>query len=195
VDPFAQYLRSQAYNNAWSNHRLLGACAQLSQADYEAKRVSFFPSIKATLNHILTVDWFYIDAMQRSLAGQPVNEKARGFFEPPEPYATCAVLWEEQTTSDRQLIEICQGLNVDVLSRDITVPRAKGPTFEPLPRLLAHLFLHQVHHRGQVHSMLSGTSVAPPPLDDFFCANDAPLRVADFEALGFSEAAIWPRAE
>jgi uncharacterized damage-inducible protein DinB len=195
VDPFAQYLLAQAYNNAWSNHRLLSACAQLTQAEYEAKRFSFFPSIKATLNHILTVDWFYIDTMQRSLAGQPVNEKARGFFDPPEPYATCAVLREEQSTSDRELIDICKGLDPEILRRDITVPRLKGPTLEPLPRLLAHVFLHQAHHRGQVHSMLSGTKVAPPQLDDFFCANDAPLRVADFEVLGFDEAAIWPPAE
>jgi uncharacterized damage-inducible protein DinB len=195
VDPFVQYLRAQAYNNAWSNHRLLGACAQLTQAEYEAKRIGFFPSIRATLNHILTVDWFYIDAMQRSLAGQPVNERARDFFEPAEPYATCAVLWEEQATSDRELIEVCQGLDAEILKRDITVPRVTGPTLEPLPRLLAHVFLHQAHHRGQVHSMLSGTKVAPPQLDDFFCVNDAPLRVADFTALGFQEATIWPPAE
>jgi hypothetical protein len=65
-------------------------------------------------------------------------------------------------------------------------------THEPLPRLLEHLFQHQVHHRGQAHAMLSGTRVAPPQLDEFFCTWDAPLRADDFRALGFSEAAIWP---
>src|SRR5262249_48626602 len=30
---------------------------------------------------------------------------------------------------------------------------------------VAHFFNHQTHHRGQVHVMLSQTSVAPPPLD------------------------------
>ena len=58
-------------------------------------------------------------------------------------------------------------------------------------RLLNHLFQHQTHHRGQVHAMLSGTSVAPPQLDEFFCAMDAPLREQEFAELGFSEAAIW----
>jgi len=58
--------------------------------------------------------------------------------------------------------------------------------------VIAHLLNHQVHHRGQAHAMLSGTPIAPPQLDDFFCANDAPVRAADFAALGFSEAAIWP---
>jgi uncharacterized damage-inducible protein DinB len=39
-----------------------------------------------------------------------------------------------------------------------------------------HLFQHQIHHRGQVHAMLAGTHVAPPPLDEFYCAGDASLR-------------------
>ncbi len=31
--------------------------------------------------------------------------------------------------------------------------------------LLAHLFNHQTHHRGQIHDMLSQTAVPPPSLD------------------------------
>jgi uncharacterized damage-inducible protein DinB len=53
---------------------------------------------------------------------------------------------------------------------------------------LAHLFVHQIHQRGQADAMLSGTPVAPPQLDEFFLAEDAPLRAADLAALGLSEA-------
>nr|WP_293275621.1 DinB family protein [Nannocystis sp.] len=62
---------------------------------------------------------------------------------------------------------------------------------EPATRLLAHLFQHQIHHRGQVHAMLAGSSVAPPQLDEFFCANEAELRTAELAELGYSEAEIW----
>ena len=62
-------LRSMAYNNAWANHRLLSACAGLSQAEFEAARTGFFPSIQATLNHILTIDWFYVDALEGGTLG------------------------------------------------------------------------------------------------------------------------------
>ncbi|MGA7264507.1 MAG: DinB family protein, partial [Stellaceae bacterium] len=48
-----QTLRAMAYNNAWANHRLLAVCARLTQAEFEAPRTGFFPSIQATLNHIL----------------------------------------------------------------------------------------------------------------------------------------------
>ena len=53
--------------------------------------------------------------------------------------------------------------------------------------LLSHLFQHQTHHRGQVHGMLSTTSVAPPQLDEFIVADDAPARAEDLARLGWDE--------
>jgi len=192
MDALSQVLLGQAHNNAWANHRLLAACALLSQADFEARRTGFFPSIKATLNHTLTVDWYYIDAIERALAGQPANLDFESFYDPEEPCATCAELQAEQAKSDRRLIALCRSLDAATLQRTIVdVPRRVGIEPEPLPRLLAHLFQHQVHHRGQAHSMLSGTSVEPPQLDEFFLVGDAPRRAAEFALLGFDEAAIW----
>jgi uncharacterized damage-inducible protein DinB len=49
--------------------------------------------------------------------------------------------------------------------------------------VLNHLFVHQIHHRGQVHAMLAGTSVKPPQLDEFFLAQDEPLRRHELLAL------------
>ena len=195
MDPLAHHLLTQAYNNAWANHRLLGACARLSQMEFEAPRTGFFPSIKATLNHNLTVDWYYIDAIERSRNSAPVNADFLAFFEPEQPFDTCGALQVAQTVSDRRLIALCQQLDAAALRCDIAVPRRAGIHIEPIVRLLSHLLQHQTHHRGQAHGMLSATEVSPPQLDEFFCANEAPLRVADFTALGFSEAVIWPRAE
>jgi len=39
--------------------------------------------------------------------------------------------------------------------------------------------------------MLAGTPVAPPQLDEFFCANEAHLRADELAAIGLSEDAIW----
>jgi hypothetical protein len=39
--------------------------------------------------------------------------------------------------------------------------------------------------------MLSGTSVPPPQLDEFFPVGEAPLREAEFSELGWTEATIW----
>ena len=86
----AQHFVTEACNNAWANHRLLKACCALSQEEFVAPRTSFFPSIKATLNHILTVDWYYLEIFQRSLAGLPPHGSPGRFFDPEEPFDTCA---------------------------------------------------------------------------------------------------------
>ena len=57
--------------------------------------------------------------------------------------------------------------------------------------VLAHLFMHQTHHRGQAHAMLAGTSVKPPQLDEFLMPSDASYRVSDMAALGWSEEAVY----
>jgi uncharacterized damage-inducible protein DinB len=180
-----------AFNNGWANYRLLKACSQQSQADFVATRTSFFPSLKATLNHILTVDWYYVDALERRIQKKPPNREAWQFFEPEEPFDQCADLAIAQRKVDLRLIEFCRSCSEQDLEAIAQVPRANGIHSEPLVRLLAHLFQHQIHHRGQVHAMLAGTSIAPPQLDEFFCANDAYLRIEDFQALGFSESEIW----
>jgi uncharacterized damage-inducible protein DinB len=181
----------EAYNNAWANHRLLGACARLPQDEFVARRASFFPSIKATLNHILTVDWYYLEALERSLAERPPDDDPGRFFRPEEPFERCADIVREQQGADRRLIALCESLTDERLDAAIRVPRRHGVQRESARRILAHLLQHQIHHRGQVHAMLAGTSVAPPQLDEFYCAAEAPLRSADFTALGFTEAAIW----
>ena len=182
---------TEAYNNAWANHRLSKACCTLSQEEFVAPRTGFFPSIKATLNHILTVDWYYLEISQRSLAGLPPHGSPARFFDPEEPFATCAELSREQHATDRRLIALCDSLTDAHMDDVILMPNRKGPLPDRVRRILAHLFQHDIHHRGQVHAMLSGTSVKPPQLDEFFCTSEAPLRAPDFAELGFTEGSIW----
>jgi uncharacterized damage-inducible protein DinB len=187
----AKHFVAEAYNNAWANHRLLKACAQLSEDEFVAARTSFFPSIKATLNHILTVDWFYLEILERSIAGLPPTENPGRHFEPEEPFDNCADISREQHAADRRLIALCRSVTDERVDAVVLLPRSTGIERDSLHRILAHLFQHDIHHRGQVHAMLAGTSVDPPQLDEFYCANEAPLRARDFAELGFSEEEIW----
>jgi uncharacterized damage-inducible protein DinB len=82
-------------------------------------------------------------------------------------------------------------LRDDQLGRYVSIARPERMQHESRLRLLSHLFEHQIHHRGQVHAMLSDTAVRPPQLDEFFCEEEASLRAEDFAALGWSEAQIW----
>ena len=187
----AHHFATEAYNNAWANHRLLKACAQLSQEEFVARRTSFFPSVKATLNHILTVDWFYLEMLERALAGLPPSENPGRHFDPEEPFGRCEEIAREQRAADRRLIAFCESIADAQLDMTVSTRRRQGLVHDRLRRILAHLFEHDVHHRGQVHAMLAGTSVKPPQLDEFFCTGEAHLRAADFAELGFSEEKIW----
>jgi len=85
---FAQTYRAFAYNNAWANHRLLTACANLSQEDFETERTGFFPTLQRTLNHIYVIDLFYVDALEGGWLGpQPGKTKYHV-----EPLPTCSPL-------------------------------------------------------------------------------------------------------
>ena len=178
--------RSMAYNNAWANHRLLKACARLSQDEFTELRTGFFGSIRATLNHNLIIDRFYVDAMEGGELGPSI-------WSNPEPCATIPALQREQRKVDERLIAIVETTKPDELRRIVEIHREDRVQREHLDRLLLHLFQHQIHHRGQAHSMMSGTSVAPPQLDEFFSAEEAELREQDFEELGWTEAQVWRR--
>jgi uncharacterized damage-inducible protein DinB len=176
------YFLAQAFNNLWANHRLLTACEALSDAEYKALRIGFFPSIQHTLCHILDVDDYYLAALSGNLAGQALPSCCtRTFLE----------LASQQRTTDRALVDFCKGVDGQMAGRVVRLDRADGLFEEPIDRILLHLFEHQIHHRGQVHTMLSGTPVAPPQLDEFFLKADAPLREEEMRVLGLSEADVW----
>ncbi len=179
-----QSLRAMAYNNAWANHRLHHVCSALSQTEFEAPRSGFFPSIRATLNHILVIDWFYVDALEGGTLGPAA-------FANDVPCATMAQLRPAQEAADRRLIAWCEAMRPDTPDSIVEVLRGERIQRERADRLLLHLFQHQVHHRGQAHAMLSSTGVAPPQLDEFFSEGEAPLRAGEFAELGWTEEQVW----
>src|SRR5919106_5394377 len=103
-----------AYNNAWANHRLLTACLALSQEEFTAKRTGFFPSLRATLNHILIIDHFYVDAMEGGTLGPAA-------WADQEPCATVAALREAQAAVDRRLLAVVESLGETGLQRIVSV--------------------------------------------------------------------------
>jgi uncharacterized damage-inducible protein DinB len=179
-----QYLRIQAHANRLSNHRLHGAMAPLSRADFHAPRTSFFPSLAETLNHILEVDLYYVGALH----GDP---GLRSLFDDFVPSDELAALAARQAASDARLVAFCDALEAAALDRMIEMPRDTHVQRDRVVDVLAHLFNHQTHHRGQAHAMLAGTSIAPPQLDEFMMRSEAHLRVHDMAALGWREDAVY----
>lgn len=178
-----RFICKLAYANMMANDRLHEAVSTLGPGEFEASRTSFFPSLVATLNHILIIDWFYIDA----LYGGTLGPKA---WENQIPYPDPADLRAAQLASDRRLLTLCQSLQQEDLARPTQVHRTGRIQIERTDDVLSHLFQHQTHHRGQAHAMLSGSSVKPPQIDEFIVSDDAASRADVVQRLGFTEAEI-----
>lgn len=179
VRPYRQLAR----NALLANRRLAIAVAALQPGEWDAPRTSFFPSLRATMNHIYTVDLFYIDALQGGTLGVAA-------FDIEEPYRDPTALAAAQSALDRTVVALVVGITPAALSRRVHIHRRDRIQTDTMADTLMHLFLHDQHHRGQVHAMLSGTSITPPQLDEFFMADDARFRVADLAATGWDEDAM-----
>ncbi len=115
MDVVAPY-RALAYNNAWANYRLLSACVRLSQDEFAAQRTGFFPSLRATLNHVLIIDRFYVDAMEGGTLGPEA-------WADREPCTTAVLLQTAQAQVDQRLIAVVDGLDMAALARIVAVHR------------------------------------------------------------------------
>ncbi len=177
-------LRLLARANRLANHRLQAACLQLSDTEFTAPRTSFFPSLWATLNHILIVDWYYIAALHR-------EADMRRAFASETPFDRMPELAVAQIESDQRLIAWCDAADDAALDAEVAMQRSDFVQREAARYVLMHLFTHQIHHRGQAHAMLSGTGVAPPQLDEFLMPSESRFRVDDLAALGWTETDLF----
>ncbi len=180
------YLRIQVHANRLANHRLHAAMAPLTREALHAPRVSFFPSLMATLQHILAVDVYYIAALygEADMVAQ---------YDALPQHADLSTLAPAQAATDARLIDFCEALVPAGLQGEVRMQRRDHVQVDRVQHVLAHLLNHQVHHRGQVHAMLAGSGAAPPQLDEFMMPSEAHLRCADMAALGWDEAFVYRR--
>jgi uncharacterized damage-inducible protein DinB len=180
------WVRRFARNHAWSNKRLHAVCAHLSPEEYVARRTSFFPSIHLTLWHIALVDDYYLDALTSGGRGYAIFDDE----EPGNARGSHAEVHATQRAIDRRLVAFTESLASDVdLARVVTIQRRTGVERERVDDVLFHMATHAIHHRGQVHAMLAGTSVVPPQLDEYFLAVDRPKAETELESAGYDTSA------
>ncbi|MDJ0949655.1 MAG: DinB family protein [Alphaproteobacteria bacterium] len=160
-------VRTFAAYNRWANERLYQACAQLDDDTYKAPRQAFFGSIHGTLNHILVGDRIWLGRI--SGTGAPGIERLDQVL-----YDDLTSLRAARAEEDARISEVVDKVDAAALDRLLVYTNMAGDPFEtPLGLVFAHMFNHQTHHRGQVHDMLSQTTVPPPPLDLLYHLRDA----------------------
>lgn len=145
--------------NQWANREIYGAVASLPEAEVrKARPAAYFGSIHGTLNHILVVDRLWFGRM----AGiDPGIERLDLIL-----YEDFPTLQDARHAEDRRIVDLVDGLDEAALAGQRDYKDIKGnPWTLPLRQMLATVFNHQTHHRGQVHALLKEAGREPPALD------------------------------
>ncbi|AWB68923.1 damage-inducible protein DinB [Saccharobesus litoralis] len=146
------------YNQAL-NQSFYQAASQLDEAALNLDRQAFFPSILATLNHLIVGDILWLKRFAthpsqlsalNALADYPAATSLEQIM-----YADLATLQQARFALDETIIEFCQQLTPEILVSPFEFKNMKGQQFSKAYGLVIHHLLnHQTHHRGQVSTLL-----------------------------------------
>ena len=146
--------------NQLMNQRQFDAAATLSQEDLIKDAGAFFKSVLGTLNHIMVGDIVWL----ARFAKHPSSSEELSYFLQLElPNSLNGLLFKdfdalnaERIKMDNIIIRWIRALKNTDINSCIQYTDMMGKEFnKPLVSLINHLFLHQVHHRGQVTTLLS----------------------------------------
>jgi len=154
-----EHFRTFGRFNQWANREIYRAVAGLPEAAYRKVRpAAYFGSIHGTLNHILAIDRLWFGRVADVPAGITRLDVIL--------HDTFAALDEARQIEDRRIVELVDGLDEATLAGERKYKDTKGnPGSMPIRYMLATVFNHQTHHRGQVHALLKEAGVEPPALD------------------------------
>jgi uncharacterized damage-inducible protein DinB len=144
--------------NRIANERLFTQCAQLDNTEYRRERAGSFGSIHGLLNHILLGDRRWLGLFENGERATPPLNRIL--------YDDFSDLRNARTQEDARIEAFFGGVDPNFWNRTFSYTNNQGRDYlETAHVACTHLFNHQTHHRGQIHVMLSQTSVQPPSLD------------------------------
>ena len=145
--------------NAWANARLFRMAGALADELYRKEVGAFFKSLHGTLNHLLVSDRIWM----RRLTGLGDHPNKLNTI----IFGDLSSLHAARVEEDSRIIGFVQGLTEPSFEEDLDYRMLNGaPQRQPRREILAHLFNHQTHHRGQAHVILTVLGVTEPdPLD------------------------------
>ena len=143
--------------NAWATARMFSAAEALTPEQVEAPLVSSFPSLMATMAHIVFSEWLWL---QRWLGESPTGAPA-WTAEPSlrELKARLAAIEAERAA-------FLAGRTDEDLGDVVSYRGGDGQAFaHPLGDLIRHVVNHSTYHRGQLATMLRQLGHTPPSTD------------------------------
>jgi len=146
--------------NQLMNQRIIKASSEMSESVLKEDRGAFFDSVIGTLNHIMVGDILWL----KRFSSHPDNyHSLQSMHEIVMPSGLKQILFSDLKSFalqryrlDATLINWCEELDEADLDKPLEYTNYKGEKHKKnLGALISHLFLHQVHHRGQITTLLS----------------------------------------
>src|SRR5688572_8670260 len=154
-----RHFSMMAAYNRWANVRLYDMAAALPDELYRKPIDVYFKSLHGTLNHILTADriWMY------RLEGKGDHPSRLNAI----IYDDIASLRTARVAEDQRIVSFVDNLDDADFEKQREFQTLNGtPQRKYVRDILAHMFNHQTHHRGQAHAALTVLGVREPaPLD------------------------------
>ncbi|MDX1609050.1 MAG: DinB family protein [Halofilum sp. (in: g-proteobacteria)] len=143
-----EYCVTLARYNRWMNERLYAICAGIDDATRRRDMGAFFRSIHGTLNHLLWGDLVWLSRFTgRERPATAIDEPVHDDFE---------TLRVARASVDAEILDWARRIDPEWLAAPFTwfsgVDRSEHK--QPAWILVTHLFQHQVHHRGQLTTLL-----------------------------------------
>lgn len=135
--------------NTWMNEQILTACEDIPDAKRKEDLGAFFGSIHNTLIHILVSDRMRMHQFDPDNAFWTKSTSE-------EALTDWSVLCAERRAYDAEVARWLEGLRAGDLGREVETGSwvdEKQHAY-PLWMLLMHTLNHQVHHRGQITTLM-----------------------------------------
>ncbi len=143
--------------DAWANHRILDACAALSEEQFTRDMGNSFRSVRDTLCHICGAEWLWLERWHgRAPAGIPSGVD----------YPNLDAVRRQFAEVERDMLDYVAALTPEDLQRVTTFKTLAGvPHSQPLWQCLQHVANHSTYHRGQITTLLRQLGAKPVGTD------------------------------
>jgi uncharacterized damage-inducible protein DinB len=143
--------------NRWANERTLDAVAALPADTYERPIGGSFPSLRATLEHMLGAEISWLARWHGEVVGRVTD------FGDCRDVASLRARWDVTWSEQQRFLAT---LTEDDLARPLAFRfRNQVAGSQPLAEVLRHVVNHGTYHRGQVTTLVRQLGGSPASTD------------------------------
>ena len=150
--------------NQLMNQRIFEASRNLSSIILNEDKGAFFKSIIKTLNHIMIGDILWLKRFMKHPTNYTSLKEMKRFLTAEKLdqilFDDISLFYKERKKLDRIIVEFCNELKEEDIDNTLDyVNFKKEEHCKKFGYLILHVFLHQIHHRGQVTTLLSQENI------------------------------------